>query len=96
MKKFYLTNNGNILNTEKMCFQTVEGKFLRRVFEEEMKHLIGVLTPVNFPNGIKEPKLPIWEFLWDYIDESGSNYYHYFCFTRVNNNKREYFFIMYS
>lgn len=93
MEQFYLTANGNILNTELKCFQTVEGNFLRRVFDEEMKHLTGILTPVSFPNGIKEPKISIWEFLWDYIDESSSNYYHYFCFTRVNNNKREYFLL---
>lgn len=102
MKKFYLTNNGNILNTEKGCFQTAGGQFLRRVFDEEMKHLVKVLYPIDFPDAIEEPELPIWEFLWDYIDESGSNYYHYLrrynilkkiCFTRVNNNKREYFLL---
>ena len=35
--KFYLTENGNILNTEKGCFQTAGGQFLRRVFDADYK-----------------------------------------------------------
>lgn len=36
MEKFYLTNNGDILNTEKGYLQTAEGKFIRRVFSREI------------------------------------------------------------
>jgi hypothetical protein len=92
-KRFYITENGNILNTKLGCFQTAGGQFLRRVFNEEMKYLIGVLAPVNFPDGLSEPELPIWEFLWKYIDEDDSQYHNYLCFTRIINKKREYYLI---
>ena len=65
MKKYYLTKNGNILNTEKGCFQTAGGQFLRRVFDEEMEYLIGGLTPIEVPKDFPESELPIWELLWD-------------------------------
>jgi len=94
MEKFYLTNNGDILNTEKGYLQTAEGKFIRRVFSREIVYLAETLIPINFPTKmIKEPELPIWEFLWDYVDKDNPQYYHYFCFTRIYNKKRAYFLL---
>lgn len=96
MKKYYLTENGNILNVEKGCFQTAGGQFLRRVFENEMEYLTGVLTPIEFPKGIKEPEeLPIWEFLWDvegeFLNESGDiEPCLMSCYTREIDEKRDY------
>ena len=64
MKKYYLTQNGNILNTQKKCFQTISGKFLRLASESEMEYLQSVLIPVVFPEGIQEPKeTPVWQFI---------------------------------
>lgn len=105
MKKYYLTKNGNILNVEKKCFQTTDGKFLRRVFKDEMEYLVEVLTPIDFPDGIKEPDEPeIWEYLWEVEDVDMSQYqpdrccnggcYSFTCktlfFTRMNNGEREF------
>jgi len=94
--KYFLTENGNILNAEKMCFQTPTGQFLRRVFNSEFEYLQGELIPVEFPAGIKEPELPIWSYLWEldgeYEDECG--YTHecvIACFTRkISGLKREF------
>ncbi len=62
--KFYLTENGNILNTQKKCFQTLNGKFLRLASESEIEYLQSVLIPVAFPEGIQEPKeTPVWQFI---------------------------------
>ena len=64
MKKYYLTQNGNILNTQKKCFQTISGKFLRLASESEMEYLQNVLVPVAFPEGIQEPvETPVWRFI---------------------------------
>jgi len=64
MKKYYLTQNGNILNTQKKCFQTISGKFLRLASESEIEYLQSVLIPVAFPEGIQEPKeTPVWQFI---------------------------------
>lgn len=94
--KFYLTENGNILNTEKGCFQTAGGQFLRRVFQEEMEYLVGVLTPIKVPKGFPEPKLPIWNYLWNVKGTFLNEDYEYVpctiaCFTcQVGGLKREY------
>jgi len=96
MKKYYVTRNGNILNTEKGCFQTAGGQFLRRVFEEEMEYLVDVLTLAEFPEGgIPEPELPIWELLWDvegeFLNESGDlEPCLMSCYTREIDGKRDY------
>lgn len=95
-ERFYITENGNILNTKLGCFQTPTGQFLRRVFKNEMEYLTKELTPVRFPKGIEQPELPIWSYLWEvdgeYEDECG--YTHecvIACFTRqVGGLKREY------
>jgi len=84
---FYLTNNGNVLNVQKKCLQTVNGEFLRRVFDKEMEFLKGVLIPCEFPQGIEQVELPIWEFLWEADTEYGKA----LCFTRQKSGyKREY------
>jgi len=94
--KFYLTENGNILNTEKGCFQTAGGQFLRRVFQEEMEYLVWVLTPIKIPKGFPEPELPIWNYLWNVKGTFLNKDYEYVpctiaCFTRqVGGLKREY------
>jgi hypothetical protein len=93
--KFYLTENGNILNTEKGCFQTAGGQFLRRVFDEEMEYLIGVLTPIEVPQDFPESELPIWELLWDVEgeflnEEDDLEPCLRSCYTREINGKREF------
>ena len=94
--KYFLTENGNILNVEKGCFQTPYGNFLRRVFNSEFEYLRGELIPVEFPAGIKEPELPIWTYLWDvegeYEDECGYTHECFIaCFTRqISGLKREF------
>ena len=94
--KYFLTENGNILNVEKGCFQTPYGQFLRRVFNSEFEYLQGELIPVEFPAGIKEPELPIWSYLWDvegeYADECGDTHECFIvCFTRqISGLKREF------
>lgn len=93
MKKYYLTKNGNILNTEKGCLQTVDGKFIRRVFESEMMYLTDVLTPAEFPEGLPEPEeFPIWEFLWGTETEHGKA----LCFTRQIDDREREFCILYN
>ena len=95
-ERFYITENGNILNTKLGCFQTPTGQFLRRVFKNEMEYLTKELTPVRFPKGIEQPELPIWSYLWEvdgeYEDECG--YTHecvIACFTRkISGLKREF------
>ena len=57
MYDFYLTNNGNILNTDLWCFQTPDGRFLRPVLHEELTYLIDVLIPVEFPEGLEIPDI---------------------------------------
>jgi hypothetical protein len=94
--KYFLTENGNILNVEKGCFQTPTGQFLRRVFKNEMEYLTKELTPVRFPKGIEQPELPIWTYLWDvegeYEDEYGDTHECIIsCFTRqIEGLKREF------
>jgi hypothetical protein len=94
--KYFLTENGNILNVEKGCFQTPTGQFLRRVFKNEMEYLTKELTPVRFPKGIEQPELPIWTYLWDvegeYEDEYGDTHECIIsCFTRqISGLKREF------
>lgn len=94
--KYFLTENGNILNVEKGCFQTPYGQFLRRVFNSEFEYLQGELIPIEFPAGIKEPELPIWSYLWDvegeYADECGDTHECFIvCFTRqISGLKREF------
>jgi len=46
LKKYYLTTNGNILDTEKKCFLTPTGHFLRDVSEEELGYYTKKLTPI--------------------------------------------------
>lgn len=95
-ERFYITENGNILNTKLGCFQTPTGQFLRRVFNSEFEYLRGELIPVEFPAGIKEPELPIWSYLWDvegeYADECGDTHECFIvCFTRqISGLKREF------
>lgn len=86
MHRYYLSSNGNILNTELRCFQTPTGNFLRRVFDSKMDYLIEVLPPVEFPEGILEPELPIWTYLWEIRETEGYS----IAFTREVNGKREY------
>mgnify|MGYP000906210494 CR=1 FL=1 len=93
--KYFLTENGNILNVEKGCFQTAGGQFLRRVFDEEMEYLQGELIPVEFPAGIKEPELPVWSYLWDVEgeflnEEDDLEPCLRSCYTREINGKREF------
>ena len=94
--KYFLTENGNILNVEKGCFQTPYGQFLRRVFESEFEYLRGELIPVEFPAGIKEPELPIWSYMWDvegeYTDQYEDTHECFIvCFTRqISGLKREF------
>ena len=80
--KFYLTENGNVLNTEKKCFQTLNGKFLRLASESELGYLTVVLTPVQFLEEIQEPEeTPVWEF----ICQTQTTYFSHFagsaCYT---------------
>ena len=98
--KFYLTENGNILNTEKGCFQTAGGQFLRRVFDEEMEYLVSVLTPIEFPKGFPEPELPIWEFLLETEGEFLNEKHDLepclrSCYTREINGKRQFCIIIF-
>ncbi len=94
--KYFLTENGNILNVEKGCFQSPTGQFLRRVFNEEMYYLKNELLPVKFPTGIPEPELPTWNYLWKVEGTFLNSNYEYVpcivaCFTRqVGGLKREY------
>ena len=90
MNKYYLSANGNILNTEKGCFQTPGGDFLRRVFYLEMEYLKRALLPVEFPEGLPEPELPIWVYLWETKEIEGEEVYDVIAFTREVNGKREY------
>ncbi len=96
MHRYYLSSNGNILNTELRCFQTPTGNFLRRVFDSEMDYLIEVLPPVEFPEGILKPELPVWNYLWEVEGTFLDSDYKYVpctvaCFTRqVVGLKREY------
>lgn len=90
MHRYYLSSNGNILNTELRCFQTPTGNFLRRVFDSEMDYLIEVLPPVEFPEGLPEPELPIWVYLWETKEIEGEEVYDVIAFTREVNGKREY------
>jgi len=46
LKKYYLTTNGNILDTEKKCFLAPTGHFLRDVSEEELSYYTKKLTPI--------------------------------------------------
>ena len=55
MYNFYLTNNGNILNTDLWCFQTPDGRYLRPVLHDELTYLANVLIPVEFPEGLEIP-----------------------------------------
>ena len=98
--KFYLTENGNILNTEKGCFQTAGGQFLRRVFDEEMEYLVSVLTPIEAPKDFPEPELPIWKLLWDvegeFLNEKDDlEPCLRSCYTREINGKREFCIIIF-
>jgi hypothetical protein len=98
--KFYLTRNGNILNTEKGCFQTAGGQFLRRVFDEEMEYLVSVLTPIEAPKDFPEPELPIWKLLWDvegeFLNEKDDlEPCLRSCYTREINGKREFCIIIF-
>lgn len=90
MHRYYLSSNGNILNTELRCFQTPTGNFLRRVFDSEMDYLIEVLPPVEFPEGILEPELPIWIYLWETRENDDEESYDAVALTREVNGKREY------
>lgn len=70
--RYYLTENGNILNIQKKYFQTIKGHFLRLVLDDEIEYLKGVLTPIDFPKGIKEPETtPLWHFICQITDEDG-------------------------
>ncbi len=95
-ERFYITENGNILNTKLGCFQTPTGQFLRRVFNSEFEYLKNELLPVEFPAGIKEPELPVWSYLWEvegeYEDEYGDTHECIIsCFTRqIEGLKREF------
>jgi hypothetical protein len=55
MNNFYLASNGNILNTEMGCFQTVDGHYLRPVLHKELIYLTNLLVPVEFPEGLDNP-----------------------------------------
>jgi len=97
--KFYLTENGNILNVGKGCFQTAGGQFLRRVFDEEMEYLVGVLTPIRAPKDFPEPELPVWELLWDiegeYLNENNElEPCLRSCYTRKIEGKDREFYIL--
>jgi len=95
MKKYYLTKSGNILNIPKKCFQTIGGKFLRLASDEEINYLKTVLTPVAFPEGMREPKeTPVWQF----ICRTESKFFHHVANGGVvieggyHTTSRDYFF----
>lgn len=53
--RYYLTQNGNILNVDKKCFQTPKGELLRFLDNDEIEYLQDILIHVDFPEGIPEP-----------------------------------------
>ena len=69
MYKYYLTRNGNILNTEIGCFQTVDGRYLRHVLQNELIYLSNLLYPVEFPEGLNNPDISLIDKLTLNMDE---------------------------
>ena len=94
-REYYVTLNGNIFNPYLMCFQTVDGKFLRTVDNEEADYLKSILEIYTGPEEIIEPEyVPgIWQFLFE-LPNCDDKDWHALVFTK-KTAKRRYFKFLY-